>query len=168
MRLAELIADITGDVTATLPENYRATPVTYIAAPPRVANYLERPDALRALRNVPFAEDRRQAIALTAMSGMGGIGKTVLAQALTRDEVVQRAFPDDIVWITAGKEMKRDCTLGMPEVAQSPVLRASLFNLIPSHLLCSPAGCPATSQLDQSTSDLYPDQTACASSPDRL
>jgi hypothetical protein len=35
---------------------------------------------------------------------MGGIGKTVLAKALTEDEVVQRAFPDGIVWITVGKE----------------------------------------------------------------
>jgi hypothetical protein len=34
---------------------------------------------------------------------MGGIGKTVLAKALTDDEVVQRAFPDGIVWITGGK-----------------------------------------------------------------
>jgi len=53
-------------------------------------------------------EDRRQPIALTALSGMGGIGKTVLAQALTRDEAVQQAFPDLIVWIIAGREARRD------------------------------------------------------------
>ena len=102
--LAELLADIRGDATATLPDTYRKTRVTYLTAPPRVANYLERPEALHALRDALFAEDHRQPIALTALAGMGGIGKTVLAKALTDDEVVQRAFPDGIVWITAGKE----------------------------------------------------------------
>ena len=83
MRLGELVADIRSDATTTLPDTYRKTRVTYLTAPPRVANYLERPEALRALRNAVFAEDHRQPVALTALSGMGGIGKTVLAKALT-------------------------------------------------------------------------------------
>ena len=118
-RLAELLADIRGDATATLPDTYRKTRVTYLTAPPRVANYLERPEALHALRDALFAEDHRQPIALTALAGMGGIGKTVLAKALTDDEVVQRAFPDGIVWITAGKERKRDFIAEMREVAKA-------------------------------------------------
>ena len=108
-----------GDATATLPSEYRKTRVTYLTAPPRVANYLDRPEALRALRDTLFAEDHRQPIALTALAGMGGIGKTVLAKALTDDEVVQRAFPDGIVWITAGKERKRDFIEEMREVAKA-------------------------------------------------
>jgi hypothetical protein len=115
----ELVADIRGGVTATLREAYRETRVTYLTAPPRVANYLERPEALRALRDILFAEDNRQPIALTALSGMGGIGKTVLAQALTRDEVVRQAFPDGIVWITAGREKRRDFVEEMREVAKA-------------------------------------------------
>ncbi len=114
-----LLGDIRGNVSATLPERYRATPVRYLTAPPRVANYLERPEAVRALRDTLFAEDQRQPIALIAMAGMGGIGKTVLAKALTEDEVVQRAFPDGIVWITAGKERKRDIIEEMREVAKA-------------------------------------------------
>jgi len=117
--LAELLADIRGAATATLPDNYRKTRITYLTAPPRVANYLERPEAVRALRDALFAEDHRQPIALTALAGMGGIGKTVLAKALTDDEVVQRAFPDGIVWITAGKERKRDFIEEMREVAKA-------------------------------------------------
>src|SRR5215475_6313181 len=50
---------------------------------------------------------------------MGGIGKTVLAKALTDDEAVRRAFPDAIVWITAGKERKRDLIEEMREVAKA-------------------------------------------------
>jgi hypothetical protein len=45
--------------------------------------------------------------------------KTVLAKALTEDEVVQRAFPDGIVWITAGEERKRDFIEEMREVAKA-------------------------------------------------
>jgi hypothetical protein len=117
-RLAELLDDIRGEATATLPENYRQTRVTYLTAPPRVANYLKRPEALRALRDAIFAEDHRQPIALTALAGMGGIGKTVLAKALTDDEVVRRAFPDGIVWITAGKERKRDLIEELRQIAE--------------------------------------------------
>src|SRR5215831_18285521 len=57
VRLAELIYDIRGDATATLPDAYRTTRVTYLTAPPRVANYLERPEVLKALRDALFAED---------------------------------------------------------------------------------------------------------------
>ena len=60
VRLTELISDIRGDATATLPDTYRKTRVTYLTAPPRVANYLERPEALRALRDTLIAEDHRQ------------------------------------------------------------------------------------------------------------
>ncbi|HUD67205.1 MAG TPA: toll/interleukin-1 receptor domain-containing protein [Candidatus Sulfotelmatobacter sp.] len=79
--LGELLADIPGDATATLTDLYRKTRVTYLTSPPRVANYLELPEALRALRDAIFAEDHCQPIALTALAGMGGIGKTVLAKA---------------------------------------------------------------------------------------
>ena len=119
VRFDELLADIRGNATATLPDTYRKTRVTYLTTPPRVANYLERPEALHALRDTLFAEDHRQPIALTALAGMGGIGKTVLAKALTDDEVVQRAFPDGIVWITAGKERQRDFIEEMREVAKA-------------------------------------------------
>jgi hypothetical protein len=42
------------------------------------------------------------------MQGMGGIGKTILAEALCRDEVVQQAFPDGIFWFAIGKESQID------------------------------------------------------------
>lgn len=118
-RFQELLSDIRGASAAALPESYRETRVTYVTAPPRVANYLERPDALRSLRDVLFAEDGRQTISLTAVSGMGGIGKTVLAQALTRDDTVQQAFPDGIVWITAGKDARHDFVQQMRELAKA-------------------------------------------------
>ncbi|MBD2354613.1 hypothetical protein H6G41_08210 [Tolypothrix sp. FACHB-123] len=37
------------------------------------------------------------------VQGMGGIGKTVLATALARDEEVRKAFPDGVFWVTFGQ-----------------------------------------------------------------
>jgi WD40 repeat protein/S1-C subfamily serine protease len=37
------------------------------------------------------------------VSGMGGIGKSVLAVALARDDDVRRAFPDGVLWVTLGR-----------------------------------------------------------------
>src|SRR5205823_12646216 len=55
-------------------------------------------------------------IALTALRGMGGIGKTILAQAISHDEVVQQAFPDGVIWTTIGKESAHDLITRMQEV----------------------------------------------------
>ncbi len=56
---------------------------------------------------------------MTALAGMGGIGKTVLATALCRDLAVQRAFPDGIAWITIGREWDGDFVTRMREVARA-------------------------------------------------
>jgi WD40 repeat protein len=40
----------------------------------------------------------------TAVQGMGGIGKTVLAAGVVREEEVRRAFPDGVFWLTFGQQ----------------------------------------------------------------
>jgi hypothetical protein len=50
---------------------------------------------------------------------MGGIGKTILAQTLSRDEVVQQAFPDGIAWTTVGKDVSPNLTARMQEVRRA-------------------------------------------------
>ena len=82
--------------------------VRYNNAPALPENFVNRPELLEALRNTLFTEGANRNIALTAMQGMGGMGKTVLAQALCRDEVVQQAFPDGIFWFAIGKESQLD------------------------------------------------------------
>ena len=67
-------------------------------------NFVNRPAILAALRDALFQEAPHRNIALTALQGMGGIGKTVLAQALCHDEVVQQAYPDGTFWFTIGRE----------------------------------------------------------------
>jgi hypothetical protein len=79
-------------------------------------NFVNRPELLEALRNTLFTEGANRNIALTAMHGMGGIGKTVLAQALCHDDVVQQAFPDGIFWFAIGRESQLDFPARMKTV----------------------------------------------------
>jgi hypothetical protein len=80
--LAELLADIRGDATATLPGAYQKTRGHL---PHRPAARSQLPGAPRSparlARDALFDKDHRQPIALTALAGMGGIGKTVLSKA---------------------------------------------------------------------------------------
>ena len=78
----------------------------YNNAPPLPDNFVDRAEILTALRNALFQDAPNRNIALTALQGMGGIGKTVLAQALCHNEVVRHAYPDGIFWFTIGKESR--------------------------------------------------------------
>jgi len=37
------------------------------------------------------------------LHGQGGVGKSVLAAAVARDEMVRRRFPDGVFWVTIGE-----------------------------------------------------------------
>jgi NB-ARC domain/TIR domain len=116
-RLRQLRDDIrTGRDPAVLPEKFRCT---YVTAPPLPRHYIERPDALASLRSAVILDEPATSIALTALRGMGGIGKTVLAQALCHDEVVQQTFPDGIAWTAVGKDVAQNLTVRMQEVRRA-------------------------------------------------
>jgi WD40 repeat protein len=115
-QLKILLEDIMAGEGIRIREDYRET---YVTAPPLPDNFVDRPEALEALRNALITDGESRHIALTALNGMGGIGKTMLAQALCRDEVVQQAFPDGIIWITVGKESAFDVVTQMREVGKA-------------------------------------------------
>ena len=81
---------------------------TYNNAPGLPEKFVSRGEVLETLRNALFVEGSSRNIVLYALQGMGGIGKTVLAQELCHDEMVQQAFPDGIFWIGIGKESQLD------------------------------------------------------------
>jgi WD40 repeat protein len=114
--LATLLTDIGERNSVALKEEFR---VTYVTAPSLPPNYIERPEALQALRDVIFSQGADRTIAITALEGMSGIGKSVLAAALCDDEVVQQAFPDGIAWVIAGRESTYDLVTKMREVGKT-------------------------------------------------
>jgi hypothetical protein len=98
-----LLADITSGKSTPLREERRYTTVT---APPLPIIFVPRPSEMEELRRAIISDSGERQIALTALRGMGGIGKSVLAAALCRDEIVQAAFPDGVIWVTIGREPK--------------------------------------------------------------
>lgn len=110
----ELLADL-----SLAPPERKPRPVLYDTIPSLPQNFVVREKALSDLRDLVFTEGAGSNIAVTALAGMAGIGKTVLATALCRDQVVQRAFPDGIAWITIGREYAGDFVTLMREVARA-------------------------------------------------
>ncbi|MDZ8189057.1 MAG: NB-ARC domain-containing protein [Nostoc sp. ChiSLP02] len=71
-------------------------------------NFLPRIDALNDLKKLVLdGTSKLVAVTGTALRvgvhGMGGIGKSVLAAMLARDEEVRHSFPDGILWVTLGE-----------------------------------------------------------------
>ena len=114
----ELLADLKiAPIAATIDS---ALPLArYDTVPPLPQNFIARENAVAELRDLLFSEGEQTNIAVTAVAGMGGIGKTVLATALCRDTAVQRAFPDGIGWITIGREWDLDFVARMREVGRA-------------------------------------------------
>ncbi len=74
--------------------------------PPLPRNFLARTDELETLVDALLRDKgkRGHSVALAAVEGMGGIGKTVLAQAVCHEPRVIEAFPDGIIWQSIGKD----------------------------------------------------------------
>ncbi|MGB0384537.1 MAG: tetratricopeptide repeat protein [Ardenticatenaceae bacterium] len=64
-------------------------------------HYIPREQELAELRGLLMSE---QEVALTALTGMGGMGKTVLARALAYDETCAARYPDGVLWGELGPQ----------------------------------------------------------------
>ena len=83
------------------PASSSTTPRPFLA--PRQPDYrlVGRDRVLRWLKDRLFANS---AIALCALNGLPGVGKTALAIALAHDREVQTHFPDGVLWAALGRE----------------------------------------------------------------
>jgi hypothetical protein len=74
----------------------------FATVPPLPLSFIERPELSEPLREKLLSGSAT--VGLTAIEGMGGVGKTMVALGLCHDEQLRQAFPDGIVWLTIGKE----------------------------------------------------------------
>jgi hypothetical protein len=74
--------------------------------PPLPAHYIERPEHENPLKAKLLREDAvaRGTLVVSAIHGLGGIGKSVLATKLAHDEEVQKRFSDGVLWVTLGQK----------------------------------------------------------------
>ena len=82
-----------------------ALPGPLFGVPSLNAHYLPRAEDLAVLtaRVLGGTELGHGVTSAAGIHGMGGLGKTVMAQAVCNDDSVRRAFPDGIAWITLGE-----------------------------------------------------------------
>jgi hypothetical protein len=74
-------------------------------------NFVARPDALAAVKERLLVETE-QTLVVSAIAGLGGLGKSVLATAVVLDAEVQARFEDGILWVTLGQNPDLQNLLG--------------------------------------------------------
>jgi tetratricopeptide (TPR) repeat protein len=96
--LERVIAAIKGELPKA-PRKPAKPALPFNMAPALPPYYIPREGDLQRLR-----DNLRQggALALTAVYGMGGVGKSVLAAAIAHDAEAQRSFPDGVLWAMLG------------------------------------------------------------------
>jgi hypothetical protein len=75
-------------------------------APPLPLYFVERPEPCQAVKAylLEHTPQRTGTLVVSAIQGLGGIGKSVLAAALAHDIEVQTRFCDGILWTTLGQQ----------------------------------------------------------------
>ncbi|MGK7911678.1 MAG: NB-ARC domain-containing protein [Synechococcus sp.] len=78
---------------------------TPFQAPPLPRHFVQRPKELERLKSdLLKAEIQSGTLVMSAIHGLGGIGKSTLAADLARDADVQEFFGDGILWATLGQQ----------------------------------------------------------------
>jgi len=83
----------------------RSSRVPFLA-PPLPEHFIPRPDKSEEVKHrlLTCNSDRPGVLVVSALHGLGGIGKTVLAASLAHNKEVRNHFSDGILWATLGKE----------------------------------------------------------------
>ena len=80
-----------------------------VAVPELPPHFHQQRDRIKALRDMLLVDLQGPVVvtgaaARVGVQGMGGIGKSVLANALARRPEVRRAFPDGVFWVALGQD----------------------------------------------------------------
>ncbi|MBE8996355.1 NB-ARC domain-containing protein, partial [Microcystis aeruginosa] len=75
-------------------------------APPKPSYFVERPEVSIELNKLLLSEttEKTGTLVISAIYGLGGIGKSTLAAALAQEKEVQAFFTDGIFWATLGQQ----------------------------------------------------------------
>ncbi|MFO0291085.1 MAG: NB-ARC domain-containing protein, partial [bacterium] len=75
-------------------------------SPPKPSYFVERPEVSIELKKLLLSEttEKTGTLVISAIYGLGGIGKSTLAAALAQEKEVQAYFPDGIFWATLGQQ----------------------------------------------------------------
>ncbi|GCA88469.1 NB-ARC domain-containing protein [Microcystis aeruginosa] len=75
-------------------------------APPKPSYFVERPEVSIELKKLLLSAttEKTGTLVISAIYGLGGIGKSTLAAALAQEKEVQAFFPDGIFWATLGQQ----------------------------------------------------------------
>jgi len=95
--------------TATTPKTcpaLRPKPGVPFQAPPLPPYFIQRPEVSQSLKQSLLSEQTAKTgtLVVSAIYGLGGIGKSTLAAALAHDPEVQTHFADGILWATLGQQ----------------------------------------------------------------
>ncbi|MEM8638868.1 MAG: NB-ARC domain-containing protein [Cyanobacteria bacterium P01_G01_bin.54] len=73
--------------------------------PPLPEHFVERPEHQDPVKNLLLTDDPKISgtLVVSAIYGLGGIGKSVLAAKLAHDPAIQNHFTDGILWVTLGQ-----------------------------------------------------------------
>jgi hypothetical protein len=81
-------------------------------SPPLPGHYVRRPvEELRLERDL-LREDERPGVVVSAVFGLGGIGKSTLAAAVVQSRGVRERFADGVLWLTLGQNPELLSLLG--------------------------------------------------------
>ena len=94
-------ANVTSPPGASAPSAAKHAAPIPAEVPTLPESAVERPDIIAALK--ASVVDASSSSSVTTAVGMGGVGKTIMAAALARDEEVRIAF-DRICWVSVGQE----------------------------------------------------------------
>ena len=103
-------------------------PGQMIGVPSLPPNYLPRKDDLNIIKELILTDTVKPVVItsakqITALQGMGGMGKSVLSTAFARTAETRKAFCDGIFWVTVGLDASDSDLIGIYETDWNKIWR---------------------------------------------